>query len=423
MSGQPLQGEHSEKRAREWVFALCVSTDHTGQGEGSQWAWALPAFLTSPPIQPLARSRLQAAQPTSSKAQPLVATLENSRTLCPLPGSIFVPFAKSPSHTVVMLTRRLPPLHQDQGPQSVGDVAAITGSWLQHGCLVLCAWAGMVTRTCTRHHGRDWELLHTHPIETHTLRLVGSLSYSHGIGQATEEQRASSGIYSWKVGSRCNCMWEELLTMLYCFLLRDWLNFWNLISHGNSGLHLPHTAAFLDRSSAFAAFIYNKPEERSEPVIKKKEKKETYHWLVFFLGGLEAQPPRGATQDLFRLLSSIWNLHFIESLLPNIMGYSPRGSSMDAFPLGLMNSSSSLPLRCWIGHGTILEASSPSLAKKRMPSFLNILSFESCLAFLQPPGRRYQTDCSQVHSLEFVVQTGSLQTMKSVKHTCMYMFM
>lgn len=130
-----------------------------------------------------------------------------------------------------MLTRKSPPLPQDQGPQFVGDGATITGSWLQHGCLSLCAWAGMVTRTCTGHCDRDWELLPTHPpIETDTLRVVGfSYSYSRVIGQATEEQRASSRIYSWKVGSRCNCIWGELLTMLYCFLLRDWLNFWNLI--------------------------------------------------------------------------------------------------------------------------------------------------------------------------------------------------
>ena len=63
-----LSRENTVRRGLESESSLCASTDHTGQGEGSQWAWALPGFLTSPPTQPLARSRLQAAQPTSSKA-------------------------------------------------------------------------------------------------------------------------------------------------------------------------------------------------------------------------------------------------------------------------------------------------------------------------------------------------------------------
>lgn len=173
--------------------------------------------------------------------------------------------------------------------------------------------------------------------------------------------------------------------------------------------------------------VYKKPEERSEPLMIKKKKKSrhiTDLCCIFFLCGLEAQPPRGAIQELFRLLSSIWNLRFIESLLPTITGYTPRGPSMDAFPLGLMNSFPSHPPsqmldRTWHHFGSLY----PPPPKKRMPSSLKILNFKSCFAFLQPPGRRYQTACSQIRSLEFVVQTGSLQTMKSVKHTCIYMFM
>lgn len=153
-------------------------------------------------------------------------------------------------------------------------------------------------------------------------------------------------------GSRCNCVWGELLTMLYCFLGRDWLNFWNLISHGNTGLHLPHAAAFLDQCPKFLKVkcicsLSTKSQRRGVNPWWLKKKKKSRHitdlCCIFFLCGLEAQPPRGAIQELFRLLSSIWNLRFIESLLPTITGYTPRGPSMDAFPLGLMNSFPSHP--------------------------------------------------------------------------------